>query len=138
MLVVLSSPTSSAFGFLWSLGWGGGHSGARAVRGCGELTEAARPPFRIDEGSRGTGVTLLAASPAAGLQMGGFKWGWEEKRVWEEDSQSHGDSVTPLVPYLSRGAGGCFLQGRFGFFLSFLFSVFLWSLHFQSHLQVAI
>lgn len=95
---------------------GGRHGGARAEQGCGELTEAARPPFRIDEGSGGTGVALLAASPAAGLQMGSFKWGWEGRSVWEEGSQSHEDSVTPLVPYLSGGAGSCFLHSRFGFF----------------------
>lgn len=136
MLVVLSSPTSSAC--LSVVLSGGGHGGARAEQGCGELTEAARPPFRIDEGSRGTGVTLLAVSPAAGLQMGGFKWGWEERSVWEEGSQSHGDSVTPLVPYLSREAGSLFLHGRFVFSSPSFFSVFLWSLHLQSHLQVAI
>lgn len=48
--------------------------------------EAACPPFRINERSGGTGVTLLAASPAAGLEMEGFKWGWEERSVWEEGS----------------------------------------------------
>lgn len=63
--------------------------------------EAACPPFRIDEGSGRTGVALLAASPAAGLEMEDFKWGWEGRSVWEEGSQSHEDSVTPLVPYLS-------------------------------------
>lgn len=73
MLVVLSSTTSSAW---LSVVLGVGHSGARVERGCGELTEAAHPPFRIDEGSGGTGVALLPAS-AAGLQMGDFKWEWE-------------------------------------------------------------
>lgn len=63
--------------------------------------EAACPPFRIDEGSGRTGVALLTASPAAGLEMEDFKWGWEGRSVWEEGSQSHEDSVTPLVPYLS-------------------------------------
>lgn len=92
-----------------------GHGGARAEQGCGELTEAARPPFRIDEGSGGTGVALLAAPPAAGLQMGVFKWIWEGRNVWEEGSQSHRDSVTPPVPYLLRGADSCFLDSRFVF-----------------------
>jgi len=41
--------------------------------GCRELTEAARPPFLIDMGPAGTGVALLAASPAAKLPAGGFK-----------------------------------------------------------------
>lgn len=74
--------------------------------------EAAHPPFRIDEGPRGTGVMLLLASPATGLQMGAFRWGWEGRSMWEEGSKSHSDSVTPLVPQLSRGTGGCFLDGK--------------------------
>lgn len=130
-------PISSTFrgrGDVGSMCWGGGAGcrwsspaphplpgflrssvGAWRRQGCGELTEAARPPFRIDEGSGGTGVALLAAPPAAGLQMGVFKWVWVGRKVWEEGSQSHRDSVTPLVPYLSRGADSCFLHSRFVF-----------------------
>lgn len=48
---------------------GGVHSVSRAVG-----MEAAHPPFRIDEGPGGTGVMLLPTSPAAGLQMGAFRW----------------------------------------------------------------
>lgn len=101
---VLSSCTSSA---LLSAVLGGVQSCSRAVG-----MEAARSPFRINEGPRGTGVMLLLASPAAGLQMGAFRWGWEGRSMWEEGSKSHSDSVTPLVPQLSRGAGGWFLDGK--------------------------
>lgn len=70
---VLFSPTSSPS---LSAVLGGVQSSSRAVG-----MEAARPPFRIDEGSRGTGVMLLPASLAPGLQMGAFGWGWERRRV---------------------------------------------------------
>lgn len=55
---VLSSPTPSAC-LSAVLG------GCTAAAGLSGM-EAARPPFRINEGSRGTGVRFLQASPALG------------------------------------------------------------------------
>lgn len=86
--------------------------------------EAAHPPFWIDEESRGTGVMLLPASPAAGLQMGAFSWGWEGRSIWEKGSKSLSDSATPLVSQLPGEASGCFLHGKLYFSSNCFFQFF--------------
>lgn len=66
------------------------------------------------------------ASPASGLQMGAFRWGWEGRSMWEEGSKSHSDSTMfiPLVSQSPREAGGWFLDGKLDFSFNCFFQFF--------------